>query len=324
MRKRIRLKDLQIGMFVEDDDFANTGGSEMSGAFRVSSSDQVESLIKSPLMSVVINTEKGCDLQPPSRRNRAVPAGTFKAEMISRYSVAEAEAAEEAINDIAPHVRQILVDVRLGQDISFQAINETTDRVLSAAFSNSGAFLTLLQLKTKDTGAFLHSIAVSALMVTFGSALGLSDEEIRGLGVAGLVHDIGKMCLPPTLLSKSGALSPSELAVTRTHPQLGYDLLKTIPDIHSTALDVTRYHHEKYDGTGYPDRLIGAAIPIGARIAAICDVYDALTTVRPYKRAWTQAEAVDFMLRSNGHFDPSLLRTFVSHMIISGTLSSKS
>ena len=97
-------------------------------------------------------------------------------------------------------------------------------------------------------------------------------------------------------------------------------MLSQVRDLPQSVLDVCLYHHEKYDGTGYPRRLAGTDIPVVARLSAICDVYDAMTTVRPYKRAWSQDEAIHAMLNSPGHFDPDLLKALVSEMVINGTI----
>jgi HD-GYP domain-containing protein (c-di-GMP phosphodiesterase class II) len=110
------------------------------------------------------------------------------------------------------------------------------------------------------------------------------------------------------------------MELVRMHPQRGYELVSSLPNTPRQVLDICLHHHEKFDGSGYPSRLAGQQIPFVARLAAICDVYDALTTVRPYKRAWSQAEAINMMMNSPGHFDPDLLAAFVSNMVISGTL----
>ena len=128
------------------------------------------------------------------------------------------------------------------------------------------------------------------------------------------------MTLPPAILMKTGKLTTEEMGIMRTHTQRGYQVLSSIDTTPQEVLDICLFHHEKFDGTGYPRRLIGMQIPYFARIAAICDVYDALTTIRPYKKALSQGEAIDLMITSEGHFDRELLSAFLSKMIISGTL----
>ena len=155
----------------------------------------------------------------------------------------------------------------------------------------------------RGTLTLRKSDAVSALMVTFGRSLAMGEDAIRLLGLGGLVHDLGKTALSVDLSRKPGQLTVQELAIIR-----------------EAVLDICLYHHEKFDGSGHQKQLVGRDIPFVARVAAICDVYDALTTVRPYKGRMSQAEAVDLMFRSHGHFDPDLLKTFVSRMIINGAI----
>jgi HD-GYP domain-containing protein (c-di-GMP phosphodiesterase class II) len=108
--------------------------------------------------------------------------------------------------------------------------------------------------------------------------------------------------------------------LVREHPERGYEMVSKAGQVPQQVLDICRYHHEKYDGSGYVGGLAGKQIPYVARLAAICDVYEALTTIRPYKRAFSQAEAINVMLSSSGHFDEHLLSAFISKMAINGTL----
>lgn len=200
------------------------------------------------------------------------------------------------------------------------AASQAVERIMSEAMTNAGALIGVAKLKKKDEGTFLHSLSVSALMmVAFGRSLGLDEETIRLLGLGGLVHDLGKVALPIELLRKPGKLTGEELALIRTHPERGLEMLAQVVSLPKVVLDICLYHHEKFDGSGYPRKLMGSGIPFAARLAAICDVYDALTSIRPYKRASTQAQAIDTMLLSAGHFDPDLLKAFVSGMVINGT-----
>jgi len=157
-------------------------------------------------------------------------------------------------------------------------------------------------------------------MIAFGHALGHGKDDVRVLGLGGLVHDLGKLAIPDDILSKSGKLTAVEMDLVRAHPQMGFEMVAKPGTAPPEVLDICRFHHERYDGSGYPHRLSGKEIPYVARLAAVCDVYEALTTIRPYKRAYSQSEAVNMMLNSPGHFDSELLSSFVSKMVISGTL----
>jgi len=129
--------------------------------------------------------------------------------------------------------------------------------------------------------------------------------------VAGLLHDIGKMAVPDLVLKKPSKLTDAEYAVVREHSQRGYDLLLQNENAPAIAAEVVLHHHEKYDGTGYPHGLKGEEISLYARMGAICDVYDATTSNRPYKDGWAPAESIAQMLEWDGHFDPKLLDVFV-------------
>lgn len=248
-----------------------------------------------------------------------VPAA-FEAHLSANLAEEPIHLARESIEETQPDVRNVLAQARIYGAFNVGAASHLVEKVMSEALTKAGALIGLTKLKDKDEGTFLHSLAVSALMITFGRNLGFDEEKIRLLGLGGLVHDLGKMALPVELLRASGKLTTEELSLIRTHPERGHAMLVAVANMPKAILDICLYHHEKYDGSGYPSQLAGNSIPLVARVAAICDVYDALTTVRPYKRAWSQAEAIDTMLSSPGHFDPDLLKAFVSKMVIKGTI----
>jgi hypothetical protein len=153
-------------------------------------------------------------------------------------------------------------------------------------------------------------------MVNFARHLGLPDDTVRDLGLAGLLHDIGKMDVPPEILNKPGRLSDEEFAIARLHPERGCAILDRADAIPAAAIDVCRHHHEKIDGTGYPFGLKGGEISLAARMGAICDVYDALTSDRVYKQAWSPIEAVTAMHGWDGQFDRDLLFTFYQSIAV--------
>jgi HD-GYP domain-containing protein (c-di-GMP phosphodiesterase class II) len=171
-------------------------------------------------------------------------------------------------------------------------------------------FIQLTRLKLGDEITFAHSLSVSALMLQLGLSLGLEARELSELGVAGIVHDVGKLLIPQEILQKPSALTASELATMRNHPIVGYELLKGNPQLPEVVLDVCRHHHEHIDGSGYPDGLSGRSVSRASRIAAICDVFDALTTARSYKAAWTEQDAIRWMFNQEGKFDRKLLLRF--------------
>nr|WP_315187190.1 two-component system response regulator [uncultured Albidiferax sp.] len=173
-----------------------------------------------------------------------------------------------------------------------------------------------LAAEFKDNETGMHVIRMSYFSRILGQAAGLAPAEVENLFNAAPMHDIGKIGIPDAVLLKKGALTPEEWAVMRTHAQIGADILGNHPPgLMQVASEVAITHHEKWDGSGYPHGLAGTAIPISGRIAAIADVFDALTSARPYKNAWTVEAAMDLLRAQSGkHFDPALVTLFEDNL----------
>ncbi len=166
-----------------------------------------------------------------------------------------------------------------------------------------------LELRDQETQG--HSIRVLDLTLRLGSVLGLSDRDLHDIRRGVLLHDIGKMGIPDSILHKAGPLTDEEWTIMRRHPQYAYDMLSSIAYLRS-ALDIPYCHHEKWDGTGYPRGLKGATIPLSARLFAVVDVYDALTNDRSYRKAWSKEKALEYITaESGGHFDPAIVAAFL-------------
>lgn len=165
--------------------------------------------------------------------------------------------------------------------------------------------------EAKDPYTAGHMQRVAAMAVRLGKALGLAPEELRVLAQAGVVHDVGKIEVPDTVLNKQGALDPAERALIEAHPVVGERIARTL-GFHRLELEAIRHHHERWDGRGYPDRLAGEEIPRLARIMAVCDVYDAVTSARAYRPAWSPEEARALIEREVGAgFDPVIARAML-------------
>lgn len=153
------------------------------------------------------------------------------------------------------------------------------------------------------------------MMVALARQLGLDEARTRSAGLAGLLHDLGKAVMPPLILNKPGKLTEIEFGVIRNHPQDGYDMLLSGQKMDPVVLDVCLHHHEKMDGSGYPKGLKGDEISLLAKMGAVCDVYDAITSNRAYKTGWDPAESLRKMAEwSKGHFDPAVFQAFVKSM----------
>jgi len=148
-------------------------------------------------------------------------------------------------------------------------------------------------------------------MVSLGRQLGLDDDQCRDAGMAGMLHDLGKAAMPQEILNKPGKLTNEEFDIIKTHPLRGYEMLLDSTNVSDGAKDVCRHHHERMDGTGYPDAMPGDKISLLARMGAVCDVYDAVTSDRPYKAGWDPAHALSQMATWKGHFDNAVFQSFV-------------
>ena len=166
------------------------------------------------------------------------------------------------------------------------------------------------EYRDEETGNHVIRMAKYARLVA--EDMGLSRDEAEVIELAAPMHDIGKIGIPDNILQKPSRLPPDEFEIMKRHTLIGYEILKDSPsEFLQTGAVIALGHHEKFDGTGYPFGLQGEDIPLCARIVAVADVYDALTSVRPYKRAWTPREALEFMDRQSGrHFDPRCLQAF--------------
>ncbi|MDE2454901.1 MAG: HD-GYP domain-containing protein, partial [Burkholderiales bacterium] len=208
-------------------------------------------------------------------------------------------------------VMSMFADARLGRALDAEQCLPLVAQISDSVLRNPGALVSLARLKTRDDYSYMHSVAVCALMVALGRQLGLSAEQCRLAGLAGLLHDLGKALMPPEVLNKPGKLTEAEFTIMRTHPVRGHELLLEGRGADEGALDVCLHHHERIDGGGYPHGLSGDQLVPLTRMSAVCDVYDAITSNRPYKAGWDPAESIARMVSWKGHFDERVLAAFV-------------
>lgn len=187
-------------------------------------------------------------------------------------------------------------------------LREANMQLLSAYEATIEGWSHALDLRDRETEG--HSRRVTQLTVRLAQDLGISDDDIMHIRRGALLHDMGKIGIPDSILHKPAALTDEEWTVMRKHPQLAYDMLYPIEYLRP-ALEIPLTHHEKWDGTGYPGGLKGEEIPIVARLFAVVDVWDALTSDRPYRPAWSQEEALTYIREQSGkHFDPQVVDLF--------------
>ena len=210
---------------------------------------------------------------------------------------------------ITPQVRALTeaVALRLGHALERVHSLQDVQRSLEGGFFALG-----VALEARDFETSGHTERVVKLAEAMGQKFGLDRSAFEALKHGAFLHDIGKLSVPDKILLKPGKLDATEWAMMKTHAQKGFEIASRIPTLNRGALEVVRSHHERWDGTGYPDNLAGTRIPLLARIFAICDVYDALVSERNYKHAWTQEQALsEIGFQSGKHFDPAVVQAFM-------------
>lgn len=166
-------------------------------------------------------------------------------------------------------------------------------------------------MDTRDHETEGHSKRVAKMATALARELDLPKDDVENIRRGALLHDIGKLGVPDSILLKDGPLTEEEWSVMKRHPQLAYHFLAKVPYLQK-SLDIPRFHHERWDGTGYPSGLIGTQIPLAARLFSVVDVYDALTNERPYRHAWPKPKAMEYIQEQKGkQFDPEIVDVFL-------------
>ena len=192
-------------------------------------------------------------------------------------------------------------------------VADVTNELITSLYADDNILLKMHQLQSYDDYTYKHCLRVAMMSVTIGKSLQLPKNRMRDLCEAALLHDIGKRTIDVDIIRKPGRLTDEEFAAIKKHPQNGYLLLRKNGSYSEDILNAVLMHHEKYDGSGYPLRLKGEQITYLARIIRVADVYDALTSNRPYRQPWSVAEAEEFMMGgSNTHFDYDIIKAFLA------------
>jgi len=224
----------------------------------------------------------------------------------------EIEEARAAYRDGSELIEQVLADVQHGRVIDTRACHGVVKRNLASMLRNESAMLWLIRLKSKDLYTSLHCLSVSIMAMGFGNHLGLADDKLQLLGMAGLLHDVGKMRIDPEILNKPGKLTAEEFDLIKRHPAFGLEALQAQPGIPQAALQAAYGHHERLDGTGYPLGSGPSQIAYMTRIITIVDAFDAITSHRAYDYARPVQSAFEILRSASGRqFDEELVREFI-------------
>ncbi len=322
MLKRIASKDIRMGMFITE-----LCGSWMEHPFfktkfLLEDPQDLESLLKSGIKEVWINTDKGLDadeiVQGKTLSDIELETESMLHDVVRTKSTEKTSMAAEVKNaqKICARAKEAVIvmfnDARMGKAIEVENAQVLVEEIADSVLRQPHALISLARLKNSDEYTYMHSVAVCALMIALARQLNLDQDLVHEAGLAGLLHDLGKMGVPGKILNKPGKLTDEEFKVMKSHPQIGASILMNNPLVSALVLDVVMHHHEKMDGSGYPHRLTGDNISLFAKMGAVCDVYDAITSNRPYKKGWSPAESIRKMAEwSKGHFDEAVFQAFV-------------
>ena len=326
MLKKVSIDQLRLGMYVHELCGPWVEHPFWKSRFELSRSSDLQKLRDSSVLEFWIDLSKGVDVlaspvEAPAAAEPAAPEDEMTAPM-ARGATAPVPMSDELgraaalLRQSRTQVMSMFHEARMGRALEAENCLPLVNDITESVWRNPGALVGLARLKTHDDYSYMHSVAVCALMVALARQLGQTEAQAREAGLAGLLHDIGKVMMPLDVLNKPGKLTAAEYDIMRSHPQRGYDLLKAGSSVPEIALDVCLHHHERPDGRGYPVGLSDPALSAAARMCAVCDVYDAITSNRPYKEGWDPAESVSRMSgwAQAGQFDTQVFAAFVKSL----------
>ena len=310
-RRRVAAANLELGMFVCELDRPWNETNFAFQGFPLLTPGEIRAVRKCCMYVYVDDTRRvllqhGVPVAPGAPRMRKQP------ERVHHALCTEVEEARAAYLDGSQLIEQVLADVQHGRVIDTRACHGAVKRNLESMLRNESAMLWLIRLKSKDLYTSLHCLSVSIMAMGFGNHLGLHDDKLQLLGMAGLLHDVGKMRIDPEILNKPGKLTPQEFEVIKRHPVYGLEALRAQPGIPEAALQAAYGHHERLDGTGYPLGSGAAQISYMTRIITIVDAFDAITSHRAYDCARPVQSAFEILRSAAGaQFDEDLVHEFI-------------
>ncbi|HEY3327691.1 MAG TPA: HD-GYP domain-containing protein [Novimethylophilus sp.] len=321
MIKKVPVGLLKPGMYIQDLSSDWMAHPFLRNQFMLKTEGEIRQIGAAGIHEVYINTAKGLDVSD------APTAAEVKQEVVQEMlriaseentpvrtvgTSEEMRKARMVHSEANQIIRNIMQDVRLGNQVQIEKVEPVVENITSSILRNAGAILSLCRVKNKDNYTFFHSVSVCALQVSFCRSIGMDKESIRQAGVGGLLHDIGKVKIPDEILNKPGRFTEDEFRVMQCHVVESRRILTETEGISEIAIQVAAQHHERHDGSGYPEGLKGDEISQMGQMAAICDVYDAITSNRCYHKGMEPTEALQKIFEwSKFHFNPVLVQHFM-------------
>ena len=317
MLKKIKVTQLRKGMYINDIKCGWFDHPFTLNRFKLNNDTDIRKMIAAGVKEVDIDTAKGLDVVLEKSQTAApsvvcdivkksdgfLPKITVQQEM-SQAKIAVAEAGE--------FITDMMANAKMGMRVELEQVNPVISKMSASILRNENALLGLSRLRVMDKYTFEHSVSISILMMSFAKSLGFSKQIIHEVGIGGLLHDIGKTLTPNEILNKPGKLTEQEFMIMKKHVVDGSKILQKTQGLSQIAFNVAAQHHERYDGSGYPLGLQGDQISLYGQMAAVVDVYDALTADRCYHKGKEPSEVLKLLLKwAGGHFKPELVQKFI-------------
>ncbi len=321
--KRIPIDALEVGMYIADVSNGWVPDNNLSRKGWVKSPKVIEQIVKLGVTDIYIDVEKGkgtdagedqesiiqkqkkeIDALVKKPYHRPTPKVAFDEEM---------ELAKQIQDEAHELVNKVMQDAKMGKPIEVGPAQETAGVILQSLEKNQNALLCLTHLRTKDRYLLEHSFNVSVLMGVLASSLGISGDDLQTMVSGALLHDVGKIKVDDAILHKPGQLENHEWDEMKRHVTYGEAILGPIPGLAPEILDIVAHHHERMDGSGYPRGLSEDQLPMHSRMAAVADVYDAVTADRVYHRGMPPSTALKKMLEwsDERHLDKTFVFQFI-------------
>jgi putative nucleotidyltransferase with HDIG domain len=315
--RQVSTGDLSVGMYVARLDRPWLETPFLFQGFRIKTAQEIEELARY-CRAVFVDESVNAGAAPgpaPSGGNGAGATaerqpGSFYKDLVP--VVREAPLAREAHETASSTYAATMETVRCGGRLDLQTLQSVVTPMMESVLRNQDAITWLARIRAADDYTYGHSVTCSVYAIAFGRHLGLPKDELQVLGLGALLFDVGKTRIPKDLLNKTGPLTDEEHAIMRGHVEHGVAIVRETAGVDERVIAMVRSHHERYDGSGYPDGLMGPDIPVYARIAGVVDFYSALTSSRPYAPARSSYDAMrELHRRSRGEFQTEMVDNFV-------------
>jgi len=293
------LSELVVGHYVTEIAKQNSSFS-LSAPGHIKSEAVINHLKSKKVLSVFIDDSKTLLAKPKPPKDKAT-------------IIAEVKEAKEIFEQSKAIQKEVFSSALNGTTLDLGPVVEVTNKSVDAIFNNPDSLACMINIREKDEYLLEHSVAVSVYITIFARHLKISKKIVQHLSIGAFLHDVGKIMIPDEILNKPGKLTDEEFTVMKTHANHSIDIIKKTPGISKLSLQIAAQHHEKINGFGYPNQLKSDEITRYGRMIAICDIFDALTATRVYKKGFTHAKAFSILLElaKQNHLDSGLVSEFI-------------